>query len=51
MMMSKFRDIRENTSLAQGVATHSPAYAMGWCARSLHLTTTDAQRAVVRLGK
>jgi len=49
--MSKFRDIRENTALARGVATHSPACALGWCARSPHLATTDAQRATVRLGK
>ena len=49
--MSKFRDIRENTVLVRGFATQSPAYALGWCARSPHLTTTDAQRAAAWLGK
>lgn len=51
MMMNKVRVIPENTTLARGVATHSPACALGWCARSPHLTTFDAQRAAVRLGK
>lgn len=51
MMMSKFRDIRENPAPARGVATHFPACALGWCARSPYPTTTDAQRAAVRLGK
>lgn len=51
MMMGKFRDIRENTALVRGVATQSPSCALGWCARSPHLTTTDAQRAAVRLRK
>lgn len=49
--MNKFRDIRENTALALGVATHSPACALWWCVRSPHLATTDEQRAAVRLGK
>jgi hypothetical protein len=49
--MSKGRDIPENSALARRVATHSHLCALGWCARSPHLTTTDAQRAAVRLGK
>lgn len=45
MMMNRFRDIRENTALMRG-ATQSPARALGRCAQSPHLTTTDSQRAV-----
>ena len=47
MIMSRFRDIRENTVLMRGVATQSPARALGRCARSPHLKTTDAQRAAM----
>ena len=50
-MMIRFRDILENIALVQGVATQSPVRALGWCAWSPHLTTTDAQRAAVRLRK
>ena len=49
--MSKSRDIRANTALVRGIATQFPARALGWCARSPQLTTTDAQRAAVRLWK
>lgn len=49
--MSRFSGMQENTALARGVATPSPACALGESVWFLLLTTTDAQRAAVRLGK